>query len=320
MRGLLVALLGAWLAWPAGMAVAAEGAVAARVNGVEISRQRVERGMQTFLRGQGVEDPSILNPEQRRELGNQVLNAMIAQELLWQDARARKHLPPADDLDKAVAGVRGRFGSDEEFRARLKEHGFDEAAFRADIQHQLAVRIMIEKEIAGPLVVSDADIQAFYDANAARFVQPEEIHTRHILVRVEESADEKARAAAKTKIEKALTEARRKNADFAAIAKKYSEDSSAAEGGDLGFVARGQFVQPYEDAAFALKPGQISGVVQTEYGYHVIKLEARRGGEQIALKDVSDRIRSHIAGLRIQEAVQSRVEALRAAAKIELPD
>lgn len=168
--------------------------------------------------------------------------------------------------------------SDADIEAYYKSH---EAQFRAPEQAQIDYVVLDFDALGKGLAVSEADARAFYDANAARFTLPEERHASHILVKVDKDAPATERAKAKAKAESLLEQARRNPADFAELAKKNSDDAgSAANGGDLGWFGRGSMVKPFEDAVFGLKPGELSGLVQSDFGYHIIKLTGVRGGER----------------------------------------
>ena len=133
-------------------------------------------------------------------------------------------------------------------------------------------------DVIKQIQVSDAEAKAYFDKNQATL--PAKRHVAHILVAFPQGADDKAKAAAKAKAEEVLAKVKAKPADFAALAKQYSQDpGSAQNGGDLGFFAKdGTMVKPFEDAAFALKQGEVSGLVETQFGYHILKvLEVNQG-------------------------------------------
>lgn len=138
--------------------------------------------------------------------------------------------------------------------------------------------------------VTDAEIQAYYDANKSTFEEPEQVRARHILIRVPNDGDDAAKAAARAKVEGLLTRVKA-GEDFSELAKSNSEDeSNAPRGGDLGFFPRGRMVPPFEDAAFALQPGETSGIVETGFGLHLIKVEERRAAGARPFADVKGEI------------------------------
>jgi peptidyl-prolyl cis-trans isomerase D len=158
-----------------------------------------------------------------------------------------------------------------------------------------------------------AQIDAFYNENLQQFSNPEQVHALHILLKTEG----KDAAAVRKQAETVLKEARG-GADFAALARKYSEDEgSKGSGGDLNFFGRGSMVKPFEDAAFALAPGQISDLVQTDYGFHVIKVLEKRAAGQRPLAEVRDQIAEQLKGQLAQSRAQDLSTAL--AARIKSP-
>ncbi len=131
------------------------------------------------------------------------------------------------------------------------------------------------------IVVSEDDLRKYYTENAARYTTPEERRASHILINAPKDAPNDVRAKAKAKADALLAQVNANPDAFAELAKKNSDDPGSAErGGDLDYFARGAMVQPFDEAAFKLKPGEISGVVESDFGYHIIKLTGVRGGEK----------------------------------------
>ena len=161
--------------------------------------------------------------------------------------------------------------------------------------------------IKSGISVNDADARKFYADNEARYSTPEERRASHILITADKSAPAPDREKAKAKAQELLAEAKKNPAGFAELAKKNSQDpGSAARGGDLDFFGRGAMVKPFEDAAFALKPGEISDVVESDFGYHIIKLAAVRGGEKRSFESLKADIENE---LKQQKAQQQYTEA-----------
>lgn len=159
------------------------------------------------------------------------------------------------------------------------------------------------------ITVSDDDLRKYYEQNASRYTSAEERRASHILVNAPKDAPAADREKAKAKAEGLLAEARKNPAGFAELAKKSSDDKgSAVNGGDLDFFGRGAMTKPFEDAAFAMKVGEISSLVESEYGYHIIKLVATRGGERKPFEalraDILDEVSKPLAQKRYAEVAE----------------
>lgn len=145
--------------------------------------------------------------------------------------------------------------------------------------------------VGAALAVSDAEIKAWFDGHKDRFQQAEERRASHILIASEKIGKDKARARA----EDLLREIQKNPAAFASLAKKNSDDpGSAAKGGDLGFFGRGMMVKPFEEATFALKDGEISGIVESDFGFHIIKLTGIHAAKEKSLADVRGEIEAEL--------------------------
>ena len=156
------------------------------------------------------------------------------------------------------------------------------------------------------ITVSEADLRKYYEENAARYTTPEERRASHILVKADKDAPAADRAKAKAKADALLAELKANPAAFADLAKKNSDDPGSAErGGDLDFFARGAMVKPFEDTAFGLQKGQLSPVVETDFGFHIIKVTDVRGGEkrsfEAARAEMEDEVRRQLAQRRFSE-------------------
>ena len=168
--------------------------------------------------------------------------------------------------------------------------------------------------------VTDDDVAEYYESQRGQYVVPEAVHARHILIGVAENAPAEQLAQAKAKAETILAEVKDKGGDFAALARKESQDpGSAATGGDLGFIQRDVTVPAFEQALFALQPGQV-GLVQTPYGFHVIKAEERREGRVIPLEEVKGELRNKLeeqqARQQAEAAAERTLDLLTAGAKL----
>ncbi|WP_428424133.1 SurA N-terminal domain-containing protein [Methylibium sp.] len=182
--------------------------------------------------------------------------------------------------------------------------------FETPEQASLEYLVLDLDAIKSGLTVSEEDLRKYYAENEGRYTTPQERRASHILIKAERSASAEQREKAKAKATALLAQAKQDPGKFAELAKKNSEDpGSAVQGGDLDFFARGAMVKPFEDAAFALKPGQLGDVVESDFGYHVILLTAVRGGEKKpfdAVKaEIENEVKQQLAQRRFAEAAET---------------
>lgn len=186
---------------------------------------------------------------------------------------------------------------------------YEENKARFETPEQVRVEYLVfsQNKLAENAKISDADIKAAYEANAARYKQPEQRQASHILFRVDKGAPEAEVKAAQTRAEEVLAQLKANPGDFAKLAKQHSQDPGSAEkGGDLGYFGRGMMVKPFEDAAFSLKEGEISGVVRSDFGFHLIRLTGIRPEKAKPIDEVRDEI---VAELRKQAGAKQFAEA-----------
>ncbi len=170
--------------------------------------------------------------------------------------------------------------------------------------------LVTPKSLAKPSEISEAEVTAFYKQNAdTYFIEKESVHARHILVLADANAPKAKVDAARAKIDSVLALVK-KGGDFGALAKKYSEGPSAPNGGDLGSFGRGDMVKPFEEAAFALKPGQTSEVIRTQFGFHIIKVEEHTPSRVKSLAEVHDEIRRRLAEDKAADKVADTVDVV----------
>jgi peptidyl-prolyl cis-trans isomerase C len=287
--------------------------VLARVNGEEITRGEFELAVKTVEARAGQPVPA----EQRNEVYRGLLDEMVTLRLLRQEVAKQQVAVPDAEFEAAMKQMRGQFPNEKAFQAALKSQQMTLDQLRIDTRANLAVSKLLEKEVGPKLEVKPTDVSSFYEKNPDKFQQPEAVRASHVLISVAQGADEAAKKAARDKAADVLKQARA-GADFAGLAKKYSNDASAPRGGDLNFFPKGQMVPAFEAAAFALQPGQVSDVVETPFGFHVIKVTERRPATTVPFGEVAPRIEQFLRQQRQQEQTKAYVEALKGKNKVEV--
>lgn len=294
----LVALLSTVLS-----AAADDASVAARVNGVAITNKQVDKLAQRMAAVQGASSDAA-----RQE----ALQSLIDIELLAQQAKADKIEAPTAEVDQRLNELKGRYPTPEGFKQALAANHATEAELRSDLTRTVLVQKVLDKHVTVALP-ADA-VEAFYKANPDKFQHPAEVRVSHIFFAAPPEGD----PAVQQRAADALARIK-KGEDFATLAKELSEDpESKNKGGDLGFVAPDGVVKEIADAAFALKPGEVSGVVQTKFGYHIIKVTEARPAGVTPLADVKTELQSFLEDQERDKQQQAYVEGLKKQAKIEI--
>lgn len=288
-------------------------AVVARVDGESITRDELENAVRASERRAG----SPVPPEQRDEVFRGVLEQLIGYRVLGLEAQQRAIAVPDDDLNTRLAELRQRFPTEEAFTQAVTAQGLTPDTLRSAIRSDLQVARMIAAEVDSKIAVQPQEVSDFYAQHPQEFEQGERVRASHILVGVPADADAATRAQARAKAESLVREARG-GQDFAALARENSQDGNASDGGDLGVFERGQMVPPFEQAAFTLKEGEISEVVETQFGYHVIKVAEHLPALTVPLDKVRDQIEQYLLQGHREVATAAFVVSLKAKHKIEI--
>jgi peptidyl-prolyl cis-trans isomerase C len=284
------------------------------VNGEAISKADFEKAVMNVEASAGGPVP----PAQRDRVYRGVLDQLIGFRLLIQESKNRKTVVPDAELDKRVAQIRSRFPSEEAFKKALDEQQVTVEELRADALNDMLVGTMLQTEVAPKVSVTPEQVNDFYQKNPTQFQQPERVRASHILISFPQNADDAAKKEARTKAAEVLKEVKA-GKDFAALAKQHSTDpGSGPNGGDLGFFQKGQMVPPFEQAAFALKPGETSDLVESQFGVHIIRMVDRQAGRTIPIDEVRPKIQQYLEGQGRQQQTQAFVETLKAKGKIEI--
>ena len=294
------------------------GPAAARVNGEEISEFRLERYFAEYLEDQGRAVASIRNPKAYKQLRQAALEALIDKELLWQEALKRGVQISDATVQHQVEQTRQAIGGAEVFARKLQDAGFDEASFTEYTRRELAAQQVFAEltQVAEP---SEQQVRAFFEEHRAQMSRPEEVQARHILIKVPQGADVVTVEAARLRLEQVRVQIAQ-GVDFASAAKAHSEDASASEGGDLGYFPRGRMMPAFEAAAFALKPGQVSELVRTPVGWHLIYLQNHQEATDVTEEQGLATVRVYLARQQKAQARRDVLARLRSSNRIERID
>ena len=281
------------------------------VNGVEISGDAVQFELDRLVRfymshGMTMDEVKRNLPK----LEEKALDQAIGAKLLLDRAQELDIPLMAADIDAEVSKVVTQVGGPENYKKALDAQGITEVQFRKELEKGAKVNKLVEQACAGVADPTEDEVAKFYEAHKAEFVVPHQVLCQHILVK---GSDDAALDKIKAIRERIVSG----GADFAEEAKKNSDCPSGQEGGSLGWFGRGMMVPEFDNVAFEMKKGEVSGVVSTQFGYHIIYKADEKGGGQQTLVDVHDQIKDLLRHEARGRAMDAFVAELRANAKIE---
>lgn len=254
--------------------------------------------------------------EKMDEMRLMFLGKYIEREVLLQEAAKHNYQITDEQVQAEFDKFHGRFPDPEAFNNFLKESGTDEASLKNQLKQGLLIDKLIADEVESKVVIDDAAAKAYYDGNTDQFNHPEQLKASHILVKVDSDATADQKAEAKKKAEDLLGKVKA-GGDFAALAKEFSACPSGQKGGDLGYFQKGQMVKPFEDACLALKPGEVSGIVETQFGFHIIKLVDHKAAGLTSFDEVKEELTKYLKSTEVQKQLKSFLDEAKKNAKVE---
>lgn len=281
--------------------------VVAKVNNEEVLQSDVDFVFDTFVLPQfQAQNPNQEFPaEQKTQVQKNILDQLVLQHLLLQEA-AKVGIAVTDEV------VNQRY---EAFKAQRPD--VPEEQVKPFIKNELMIQQMIEQEIVSKITVSDEEMQQYYEEKKAQFKEPEQVQASHILVQVAPDASQEDKDAAKAEIDAILVQLN-EGKDFAELAKEHSDCPSKEQGGDLGFFARGMMVKSFEDVAFGLDEGGISDIVETQFGYHIIKLTGKKAERDVPFDEVKDQLKQGLFQQKRNTEIMSWINTMKEQAQIEM--
>jgi len=289
--------------------------VVASVDGQEIRQKDVDRELQNILaQYQGQVPPQQLLQLQAR-FREQAVESLINKQILSAEANKQKIRVTDNETETELKRISEQFETPEKFKQRLAMMGITEGKLRRDIKQNYKIEKLLRLQMP-KATPGDGEVEKFYKENPETFTTPEQIQASHILLSVADNATDETKKQKREELAAVLAQLRA-GADFAELAKKHSDCPSKEQGGSLGSFARGSMVKAFEDAAFSLKEGEISDIVETPFGLHIIKLTGRTEKEVAPFAQVKDRIQTYLKSQKQNEAVGAYLETLRKGVKIE---
>lgn len=287
----------------------------AMVNGTPITRQDIQH--EAAIIAADVQQRNLKwTKKQILDFSHEIVDTLIDRELLYQRAQQRNIKIRSPWVERALQELKTQIGNAAAFDAYLKKTGLGEEQLRARIQKGLIVKRLLHRDVLRRIKVSEAEMQAFFRRYPDYFIRKDEIRARQIFIAFPDGGDINARGEALLRIQ-SIQDRLRQGDDFAALALEYSDDPSRARGGDLGYLERNQMIGSFADAAFALEPGQVSDIVETRFGYHLIKMVDRIPSSRMAYRNARVKIERTLRRNKEKSAAAAYLADLRKQAAIE---
>lgn len=290
--------------------------VLAKGQGFEIKRSQLDEAVSNVRANLG----RVLSPQEMSDLERKVLDRLIQMQILLAKATDADKAKGKEEAAKNIAEARKQAGSEESFQRKVKATGLTEEVLQKRMAEESTTGAVLERELK--ITVTDAEVKKFYDDNPPKFEQPEMVRASHILfgtrdpVTGAELSDE-AKKGKRKKAEEVLKRAKA-GEDFAKLAKEFSEDPGSKDKGGEYTFPRGQMTPEFEDAAFKMRTNQISDIVTTQFGYHIIKVIERIPAKKMELSQVSDQVRQYLKTQQLQQLAPPYLETLRKDATVEI--
>jgi peptidyl-prolyl cis-trans isomerase C len=289
-------------------------AVVATVDGEKIERWELEGAIKAVEARAGSPIPA----DKRDEVLRGLIDQLVAYHVLAHEAHDRKLDATEAEVTARMTQIKGGFPNEQAFQDALKTQSMTLERLQQQTRMGMQINKIIEAEVASKISVQDTDVDAFYKQNRQQFEQGESVHASHILIMAPQGGDAAKKQEARSKAEQVLKDVKG-GADFAKVAKELSQDpGSAPNGGDLGFFPKGQTDPAFETAAFQLKPGAVSDVVETQFGFHVIKLHEHRAARTAPLAEVSVQIKEFLSGQQRDAKISEFVDQAKTRRKVEI--
>jgi parvulin-like peptidyl-prolyl isomerase len=295
-----------------------DSTVVALVNKDPIYYSDVDKAIKQFLNQLGKDTDQFQTQKPDTMLWKESLDWIISIRLLAQEAQQQNIQVDKKEVDMVISTIKRRFPTEQGFLDALVEAELSMEQFANNLTKELMVQKLLEQQIGSQVKdISDEEAHQYYNEHGEQFLQDEQIRVHHILFKVSTTADPGKVADVENKARRIIQ--RIKNGeDFEKLARQYSEDPSALKGGDIGFFAHGDMIKNFEEAAFELKVGEVSDLVRTPLGFHIIRMDETKTSQQAPFEEVKIQIKLKLKQENSNQLFEQYVEKLKSKADIKI--
>jgi peptidyl-prolyl cis-trans isomerase C len=294
---------------------ASSGKEIASVNGKAISKSQYERRLSVFKK-RAAHKGGPLDDAALTTVKNRILENLIDAEVLYQQSQKEGIKVDDQAINEQIKKMKKRFSDETAYKKAIERMHVSEKEFRTEIQRALAINQLIDTNVRQKITVTDEESKKYYNNNSNLFKQPEQVKISLIWIKVTPDDEESKKIQARKKIEMVQKKVKQ-GEDFGKLAKAYSEGPNAQREGAWGYLKRGKTADPIRDAAFALNVGEVSGIIETKSGYHLIKVNDKKPAGTTPYKEVIPMIEQHLKKEKEKTEIQGYIENLKKSAKIK---
>ncbi len=290
-----------------------------RVNTNTVSDEEIAAEQERITQQLAMHIPSEQIETMKEVVKKQAIDSLINRMLLKEAVGREGIEATGEEIDERMEMIKSKFESPEAYSEQLASIGITQKDLRNEMEMSLRMEKLLQKHVGAIEEPTEAEVQSFYKENAEQFIQPEMLRASHILIETEPQESAPERAAKRLEAAKLLGEIHN-GADFARLASQHSACPSKERGGDLGYFERGRMVKPFEEAAFSLWAGEVSDLVETQFGYHIVKVTDRQEESTVPFEAAKDDISAFLKDQKREQAIRAYTDNLRAEATIEHSD
>jgi parvulin-like peptidyl-prolyl isomerase len=295
---------------------AEEQKVSVSVNGAGISENEIQREIANqvswslFHRN--------ISDEKKRQFRKQAIDMLIERELLYQEAEKLGLEVKESELKEIISRYRASFNNEKDFyRALIKQGLSSEKGYEGFVRKELMIQRILKQEVEDKSRISDLDVSNYYKNNKNRFMSPEKVRLREIFINVPANATSKERAEKRKNAEEIRKRIMTGN-DFAKLAMEFSDDKYKSSGGDTGYLHVNMLDAEIAKVITRLRTSEVSGIIETIYGYYIFKLEDKQPEKQLSFDEVKDRLTKELQAIKLKETKETLINALKEKADIKI--
>ncbi|MFQ5450006.1 MAG: peptidylprolyl isomerase [Nitrospinaceae bacterium] len=289
--------------------------VTASVNNTNIKKDAIIRELKRTLRSYKKRGKT-LTPVQQKTAAKKLIDDEIGRTLLVQKGEKLGISVTPEMVQKKLGKIKSGFKSDAVFEHKLKDSGMTLDEYREELRVDLIMDRVIKKEVEPQIKIDEKDLKAYYDKNIGRFRTGDKVRASVILIKIPKTPGAEGENMAREKIESILKRVR-EGTDFADLAQRFSQDSIASRGGDLGFFSKNQMLKAFSNRAFNMKVGEVSDIFRTNHGFHILKVTDKKPGLTRTFESEKENIRKILKEKKLAQATRAYVQALKKKADLK---